>query len=158
MTKKWQWNYRFISASVLMSGLGISIFSFCFEPHFRFNFSRSLPYTLFLTLPAEAPLDKGKMVSFHHSQLNVSVGKIIAGKAGDLISLQNQTLFLNDTEIGYVKTESKSGKIYHPISEGIIPEGFYFVYTPHPESFDSRYAEFGLIPEEWIEEVLWPLF
>lgn len=28
--------------------------------------------------------------------------------------------------------------------EGVIPYGRYFVYAPHKDSFDSRYAEIGL--------------
>lgn len=121
--------------------------------------SNSLPKTLFFAMPITSPsaLEKGQIVCFDHPDLNMSVGKIIAGKPGDKISIQDQILYLNDVEIGSIQTVSKSGKTYHPISEQTILEGNYFVYTPHPESFDSRYQEFGLVKSDWIKEVLCPL-
>lgn len=158
MINKWHWNYPILSSLMLTTGLIVCILFFYFEPHFRFNLSTSLPHNLFFTLHIQPPYEKGQIVSFEHPQLNISVGKIIGGKPEDRISINNQTLFINDVEIGHVKSESNSGKTYHPIPEGFIPEGHYFVYTPHPDSFDSRYTEFGLVPEEWIKEVLWPLF
>lgn len=36
----------------------------------------------------------------------------------------------------------------HSIEPGIIPEHKFFAYTPHKNSFDSRYKEIGLIDEK----------
>lgn len=43
------------------------------------------------------------------------------------------------------------------IPEGIIPSGYVFVAGDNPNSFDSRYEEFGLVPMEkiWGKAVLW---
>lgn len=43
------------------------------------------------------------------------------------------------------------------IPEGIIPPGYVFVAGDNPNSFDSRYEEFGLVPMEkiWGKAVLW---
>lgn len=147
MAKKWHWIFPILTVLVLLSGV------------FRINLSNSLPKTIFFAMPIASSftLEKGQIVFFDHPGLNMSVGKIIAGKPGDIISIQNQTLYLNDIEIGNIHTVSKSGKTYHSIAEGTILEGNYFVYTPHLESFDSRYQEFGLVKRDWIKEVLCPL-
>ncbi len=147
MAKRWHWLFPILTILVFLSGA------------FRINLSNSLPKTIFFAMPIDSPsaLENGQIVCIDHPGLNMSVGKIIAGKPGDKISIQNQTLCLNDIELGKIHTVSKSGKNYHPIAEGTILEGHYFVYTPHSESFDSRYQEFGLIKSEWIKEVLCPL-
>lgn len=147
MAKRWHWCFPILTFLVLLSGV------------FRFNLSDSLPKTIFFAVPINSPsaLEKGQIVYIDHPVLNMAVGKIIAGIPGDRIFIQNQTLYLNDVEIGSIQTVSKSGKTYHPIAEGTILEGNYFVYTPHPESFDSRYLEFGLVKSDWIKEVLCPL-
>lgn len=36
----------------------------------------------------------------------------------------------------------------HAISSGVIPSHQFFAYTPHKDSFDSRYQEIGLIDEK----------
>ena len=59
---------------------------------------------------------------------------------------------------GVILKMSSSGKSYSPIQSGTIPEGYVYVCGSHPDSFDSRYAEFGLIRVENIREKLWPLF
>lgn len=138
-----------------LCGFGLGFFNN--SSHLRINLSSSLPKTLFLSTPFHPPYQLGQIVSIEHPVLNKTVGKIIAGKPGDQISFFYDTIYVNDTEIGRIQTVSKSGKFYHPISEGKISEDHYFVYTPHPESFDSRYEEFGLIKTEWIKEVLCPL-
>ena len=43
---------------------------------------------------------------------------------------------------------TRKGKSLTPISVGVIPEGFIFVAGHNPQSFDSRYEEFGLVPLE----------
>lgn len=156
---KWHWDHKLSSSLILLLGLGVFCTSMALpETHFRLNASSSLPQTLFLATRFRPPFAKGQIVSIDHPILELPVGKIVAGMPGDCISISNDVLFLNETEIGKIQTTTKSGKTYSPINEGIIEEGSYFVYTPHPDSFDSRYAEFGLIREEWIAEVLWPIF
>ena len=156
---KWHWDHKFFSSLILLFGLGVFGISMTLpETHFRLNASSSLPQTLFLATRFPPPFAKGQIVSIDHPTLGLPVGKIVGGMPGDCISISDNVLFLNEKEIGKIQAISKSGKTYSPINEGIIEEGSYFVYTPHPDSFDSRYAEFGLIREEWIAEVLWPIF
>lgn len=141
------------------------LISLCFFGYFtlggygvRVNRSGSLPQIIFISTPVNSDLTKEQIVAFEHPDLEAVFGKILIGFPGDRISIQDETVFINDRKIGLYKTISHTGKIYHPISQGIVPEEHYFVYTPHEESFDSRYEEFGLIKKSWIKEVLWPLF
>lgn len=46
--------------------------------------------------------------------------------------------------------KTSKGKPLTPTTAGIIPEGYLFVAGDNPRSFDSRYAEFGLVPQSKI--------
>lgn len=45
-------------------------------------------------------------------------------------------------------TQTSKGKPLTPLDMDIVPEGYLFVAGDNPQSFDSRYAEFGLVPAE----------
>ncbi len=40
---------------------------------------------------------------------------------------------------------TKEGQVLTPLPNQAIPEGYIFIVGDHPRSFDSRYAEFGLV-------------
>ena len=101
---------------------------------------------------------KNQYISFEHPQLNILLAKQVIGIAGDCISIKDNHICINDQVYGDILERSKSGLDLHPIAEGIIPEGYLFVYAPHPDSFDSRYQEFGLVNQEHLKESLCPLF
>jgi conjugal transfer pilin signal peptidase TrbI len=122
-----------------------------------FNQSNSLPYYVFIKSTLK-DIQKGQYVLLHHPKSDVKIAKEIVGLPGDLIQFQGGHILVNSRDIGPVIEKSKSGKQYMPIQAGVIPEGFYFVHATHPESFDSRYAEFGLVQLEQLEALLWPLF
>lgn len=46
--------------------------------------------------------------------------------------------------------KTSEGKPLTPLSANFIPEGYVFVAGDNPNSFDSRYEEFGLVPHEKI--------
>lgn len=123
----------------------------------RINRSESLPYYVFFSKPVST-LARDKIVSFYHPTYNVTIAKQIKGLPGDDLLVVAQELYLNGHNLAKIKETSSSGKKYTPISSGIISERHVFVFTSHEDSFDSRYAEFGLIPRDWIVEELCPLF
>ena len=129
--------------------------SYC--QHFRLNSSNSLPFYLFTASPIDS-LERGMYVSFSHSFANQDLLKQIVGMPGDQITIHQQHVFINGQDYGYIYETSLSGFSLSPILEGIIPEGFVFVHATHPQSFDSRYAEFGLVAKEHLKERLWPIF
>ena len=84
--------------------------------------------------------------------------KIVAGMAGDVVTVKNNRVFINGSNMGLILPERRNGDKLTPISEGIIPEGKLFVFTPHPHSFDSRYEEMGLIDAVRVEGRAYAIF
>ncbi len=121
------------------------------------NQSSSLPYHLFIAKPLRG-ISKGKIIAFNHPEFGVKLAKIVAGLPGDRIEIRYNHVFVGENDCGQLVYISKTGRRYTPISEGIVPEGYVFASATHPESFDSRYAEFGLVKQQWILGELWPLF
>ena len=123
----------------------------------RRNFTDSLPYTFFIS--TRLPELKHEMfVSFDHPSSSLPLAKQVIGLPGDEIKVIDHEIYINGRLYGYIHEKSPSNKTFHPIKEGAIPEGHVFVYSPHFYSFDSRYAEFGLIEIAKLRERLWPIF
>lgn len=83
--------------------------------------------------------------------------KIVKGIAGDKISIKDRDVYINDEFIGTAKERSKDGAELAVTQEMVIPEGHYFVWTPHEYSYDSRYADIGLIPAQLIHGIAYPI-
>lgn len=124
-----------------------------------YNTSESMPYTLFLSRKLESQsLSYGAIISFRHMQYNIPLVKQVMGLPGDRISISSNHIYVNEKDLGEVKEISPSGRKMTPVNELTIPSGYLFVAGQHEFSFDSRYAEFGLVPLDEFMEVLWPLF
>jgi conjugal transfer pilin signal peptidase TrbI len=76
--------------------------------------------------------------------------KIVGGVAGDKIITKERDFYINDKFIGTAKTISLQGQPLMISNAGVIPSNHYFAYTPHKDSYDSRYQEIGLINEAQI--------
>ena len=119
------------------------------------NFSKSLPNTYFIFErhfdPAE--LKVGDTILMRYTGNNFFPSgthfvKIIGGVAGDKITHIGQDVYVNGRHIGTAKLFSGYEQEGVPLEigpEGVIPDGYYFVYTPYDHSFDSRYKYVGLI-------------
>jgi conjugal transfer pilin signal peptidase TrbI len=118
----------------------------------RYNPSASLPYTFYLSIPLKHRIERGDIVDFQLGTGSNLLAKIVAGIPEDLIYITDNKVYVNENEIGEVLD------FHQPITERIIPEGYYFMSGTHPESFDSRYAEFGLVSRNSIKERLWPIY
>lgn len=123
----------------------------------RKNVSNSLPYSYFLCRKI-TDVHLGMFVTFNHPKSKFAIAKQLIGLPGDMLAIRNQKLFINEVEYGALQPYTLSGQVIHPITEETIPQGYCFVYAPHPYSYDSRYAEFGLVPLDSLKEELWPLF
>ena len=121
------------------------------------NIGKSLPHILSYGKPFKE-IKRGMYVSFSHPRSQSKVTKRIQGLPGDKVIIHGNNLWVNNEIVGVLKQTTPSGQFLHPISHQSIPEGFLFVSGLHPDSFDSRYQEFGLIPIESVEEEICPLF
>jgi conjugal transfer pilin signal peptidase TrbI len=101
----------------------------------------------------------GDLISFDHPRFGAPIGKIVVGVAGDRVEIYNGHVYVNGTDRGCILDKSpRSGKPLTPIESCIIPDGYVYVWAPHPESFDSRYADIGLIQVSRMKEWLWCVF
>lgn len=125
------------------------------------NVSNSLPGYIYIAKNGESrSIALGDLVIF---KLPVQVPKIYGFQKGDLFLKQvvcssGDLITSKEEKSGYyyscngvqVASASRFDKyknpLPHPHIDGVIPNGSYFVTTPHPKSFDSRY--YGLIKKE----------
>jgi conjugal transfer pilin signal peptidase TrbI len=118
------------------------------------NYSESLPYHFVVVKKGEVPNKKDQIFVFYvrdNPLLKVSKIKFIklaGGLPGDTIDVRKKEIFINRNSIGLIKPYSKKGDSLNAVASGKIPQGKFFAYTPHKDSFDSRYKEIGLINEK----------
>jgi conjugal transfer pilin signal peptidase TrbI len=83
--------------------------------------------------------EKGDLCAFNF--VGFRFLKYIVGTAGDEIRNLNGVIYVGLTKVG----KATKTKLLTPIEDGVVPEGYIFAAGTHPESFDSRYQEFGLV-------------
>ena len=147
-----------------MFWLGLIPLSLWFISHYQFawNTTNSLPQKLFIikigTLPA-----KYDYVLFYApitstlKQTDTIIKKVV-GISGDIVTKEGQAFYIDGKKIAVAKTHSLKGRPLRSGTVGMIPKGKYFAWTPHVDSYDSRYDEIGLIDERTIIGVAYPLF
>ncbi len=77
------------------------------------------------------------------------LAKRILGLPGDVIAREKSALKVGDTLLPLLKATRKRNPLT-PLSVTSVPEGTVFVAGDNPNSFDSRYEEFGLVKMEKI--------
>lgn len=117
------------------------------------NIGQSLSYT-FSIGRAFKEVKRGMYVYFSHPRFSGMLTKKVLGVPGDKIVVSQDVVSVGGQSLELVNSE----KNLSPIKDPFIPEGFVFVAGTHPESCDSRYQEFGLIPISSIEEEVCPIF
>lgn len=117
----------------------------------RYNSSASLKHKIYVSIPAKK-IQIGDIVNFSLPVSPVKFAKKVSGLPGDFIEVIGQKLYINGIEQGLILKNLKS------IKQGKIPPGYFFALGTHPESFDSRYDDFGLVPQSYIKEKLCPIF
>ncbi len=131
--------------------LGINLLIWDLTPWFRlgFNVSHSIEGTVFIILKG-SEIRRGDMVAFYPPanpyKNDMWFVKYAAGFAGDSIEVKGREILLNGVSLGIAKEKTLSGKPLHVTGGGTIRQGEIFVWTPHKDSYDSRYQEIGNIP------------
>ena len=73
--------------------------------------------------------------------------KTVRGVPGMHIDMRaNRTVFLDGVPLGRAKAHARDGRPLEAIVPGVIPPGHYYLHADHADSYDSRYAEVGLVP------------
>lgn len=139
-----------------------------------FNQSSSLSGRVFLIVKGTLPKEKFDIVSFksvgeladikkngskypitHNSKV-----KHVVGFSGDVVLVKRNVedginhIYINGKDFGIIKEFSLAGARLFPIinenNSLIIPQGYYFVWTKHKDSDDSRYNHTGLVHKSQI--------
>lgn len=147
--QRWIWIVCFFSMLILISQ-GVII---------RWNLSNSLPGRMFIGTNWTFTPKRGDLISFDHPMFGAPIAKIVVGVAGDEVYTLSNHIIVNGADRGIVLDKSpRSGKPLTPIQQCMIPDEYVYVWAPHPESFDSRYQDIGLIHVSRIKERLWCVF
>lgn len=143
------------AALLLLPMLVLLIADRLIAPHYRlaYNESASLPGTLFLVRVGQLPrcgAEAGEFVQFRMPESarwyrGERLLKVAKGCPGDRIHIAGRQIYINDWFAGEAVPALNDGTAMALIAEGRIPEGHYYMWASHPESFDSRYAEFNVI-------------
>ena len=139
-----------------------------------FNQSNSLSGRVFLIVKGTFPKEKFDIVSFksvgelddikkngskypiaHNSKV-----KHVVGFSGDVVFVKRNVedgvnhIYINGRDCGIIKAFALSGNKLFPIINAnnslVIPQDYYFVWTPHKDSDDSRYSHTGLVHKSQI--------
>jgi conjugal transfer pilin signal peptidase TrbI len=139
-----------------------------------FNQSNSLSGRVFLIVKGTLPKEKFDIVSFksvgelaeikkngskypiaHNSKV-----KHVVGFGGDVVFVKRNVedgvnhIYINGRDFGIIKEFSLVGARLLPIinenNSLVIPQGYYFVWTKHKDSDDSRYNHTGLVHKSQI--------
>jgi conjugal transfer pilin signal peptidase TrbI len=161
---------------IILIFIGAILFGFLLIFVFRYriglNISGSLPNKFFLVDKFNKNIAVGDYVNFIKKNdiylQNDNFTKKVLGIAGDKIILNKYqepinniqgTITINNITLE-VKDKTKLGTKVNilNINSDTIPENKIFVYSDHPESYDSRYNEFGLVDVQTVIGVAKPLF
>ncbi len=128
-----------------------------------FNVTPSLPERAFLVLKFDKALIRGDHVSFLHPGggpylPGAPFVKIVLGVPGDLVTQQDGRFYVNGRYVSSAKPVSSRGYPLEPGPTGVIPPDHYYVHTPHPDSFDSRYKATGWVSAHRVIGRAIPLF
>ncbi len=125
-----------------------------FQSHYAFglNATHSLPGTLYLIERGVLP-QRGEHVAFRWAgggpyPVGVTFIKVLGGQPGDTVNRDGPTFVVAGRTLAQAKPTSRRGEPLEPGPTGTLPEGRYFVFAPHPESLDSRYALTGWIARD----------
>lgn len=148
-----QW--RLIKVIVAVFAFGMALWALTPVATLGWNETTSLPGKVYAVAHMQRP-NKGQLAAFYppanpYYPREMWFTKIIVGVAGDVITHRGRTVLINGKEIGEAREQDSERRRALPmIEDGVIPEGYYFVWTPHPRSYDSRYADIGLVHEKRI--------
>jgi len=79
----------------------------------------------------------------HFGPASGPFGKRVIGMPGDVVSHEGSWVLVNGVRVAHMKSRARTGEALTPGPVGRVPDGCFYVGTPHPDGFDSRYAEIG---------------
>ena len=93
---------------------------------------------------------KTPLIVAHFGRNPQPFGKIVYGMPGDVVSRADNWVSVNGARVAHLKPLSKRGERLAPGPLGRVPRDCYFMASPHPDGFDSRYADIGFVCDRQI--------
>lgn len=148
----WAWAAALIALTTISHFFSISVN----------GWTESLPQKTFLLLKQDKVIHRGDYIQFKwHGggpyPKDLAFVKQVRGVPGDIVTVEGRQVFVNGELVAVAKDVSKRGEPLAVGPSGVIPPGHYFVWTPHADSLDSRYALAGWIRVEAVEGRAVPL-
>lgn len=84
--------------------------------------------------------------------------KRVGGLSGDYIKVDNGKFYNGSIFLGIAKRYDKQGEVTGMQIEGIVPSNSFFVYSLHPDSYDSKYKEVGYVHSDSVLGVAYAIF
>ena len=115
------------------------------------NISESISPRVLLVKKGVMP-ERGEIAAFrppanpHHNTYQFF--KYVSGVAGDVVERDGLSFSVAGHFVGVAKTQTSKGEPLEATPAGVIPPNHYFMSGTHPDSYDSRYKEIGLVPKE----------
>lgn len=134
----------------------------CQSHYLMINQSRSLPHIAYIvdvgTLPA-----RGDYVAFApgpnpYFPEDLPFVKQVRGIGGDPVEIIGPEIRVAGVSMGLSKVATGENSVLTTVQAGTVPEGHFFVWTPSPDSFDSRYKEIGYVGKDRLIGRARPLF
>ena len=140
---------------------GVILFIAPFKTAVLFNKSDSLPHKIYF-LAKGSSWEKGDLVAIKNFTTSYTKDqhftKKIVGVAGDVVTIEGEHVLVNGIKHARLKGKTKSNKKLTPTIAQTIPQQYFFVIAEQNDSFDSRYQEFGLVRENYIEGKVYPIW
>lgn len=149
----------FAIAAALAASISMIVIALC-SPWYVINIDESLPGVLYEIERGEFPTRDQvagiRIPENPYYPTGAPFLKIIRGMPGDTVTdvvtdstaMEGRQFFINGVSVGQAKQKTKKGNPLTPGPTGVIPADHYFIWTPHPDSYDSRYGEVGWIAAE----------
>ncbi len=84
--------------------------------------------------------------------------KIALGCLGSVVTRHGDRFRVDGRDAGVAKRTARNGESLAPGPVGTLPPNTWFAWTPHPDSYDSRYASFGWVGTDRLVGRAWRLF
>ena len=89
---------------------------------------------------------KGDLTLVYNQFYGRRLIKKIIGHEGDRLHQDRRgNLWVGGYLVGKVYPQTAKGQKFTPTPDQVIPKGRVFFHSPHPQSFDSRFQEVGLV-------------
>jgi conjugal transfer pilin signal peptidase TrbI len=124
-----------------------------------FNLTPSVPYKILLVVksqPLPGTLKRNELVAWYwpggmHYGEGALFVKFVKGLPGDHVvtrGADGRDYYVNGEYVGTAKSVSRYGDRLDANPAGVVPPGHYYLFAPHRDSLDSRYAVTGYVPHE----------